>query len=57
MEIDIAKATFIQTEDFWKVYWVRSDLKWHRYDPKPTVKTLAAFVKLVEEDKHHAFWR
>jgi hypothetical protein len=25
-------------------------------DPRPTVKTLKEFVKIVEEDKHACFW-
>lgn len=50
-----AKATFVQSRNNWKVYWMRSSLKWDAYDPKPTVKTLRAFLKLVEEDTYACF--
>jgi hypothetical protein len=36
----VAKTTFIKSKNEWKVFWMRSDLKWHAYSPKPTVKTL-----------------
>lgn len=55
-EHGVAKATFIKAKNHWKVFWVRADLKWHAYDPKPTVETLKAFVELVEADAHHCFW-
>lgn len=53
---DVAKATFVKARNHWKVFWLRANLKWYTYDPKPAVKTLKDFVKLVEEDKHACFW-
>jgi hypothetical protein len=55
VERPIAKATYVKTKKHWRVFWVRSDLKWHRYDP-PEVATLQAFAKLVAEDKHACFF-
>ena len=55
-EYPVAKATFVKTKNHWKVYWMRANLQWHSYSPKPTVKTIAEFTKLVEDDKHHCFW-
>lgn len=52
----IAKATFVKRKNHWKVFWLRSNLKWYAYAPEPTVKTLKDFVTLVEEDKHACFW-
>jgi hypothetical protein len=54
--IDIAKTTFVKVRGEWKVYWLRADLKWHSYDPKPYVKSLKAFIKLVEDDAYSCFW-
>ena len=56
LEHPIAKTTFVKTKNHWKVFWMRADLKWHGYTPKPTVKRLAEFTKLVEEDKHYCFF-
>jgi|ERR1035437_6835071 hypothetical protein len=55
-ECNIAKAVFLKNKNHWKVFWQHADLKWHSYTPKPTVKTLTEFIKLVEDDKHNCFW-
>jgi hypothetical protein len=54
IELPFAKATFVKSSNHWKVYWMRAN-GWSSYDPKPIVKTLKDFIKLVEEDKHHCF--
>ncbi len=55
-ETPVAKATFIKAKQIWKVYWQRSDLKWHSYDPTPNVKYLEDFLSVVGEDKHSCFF-
>jgi hypothetical protein len=55
-ESAIAKTTFIHTKQYWKIFWMRADLKWHNYKPKPTVKYIQQFLDLVEEDKYGCFW-
>lgn len=56
MEPPVAKATFVQAQNHWKVFWMRADLKWHSYSPKPTVKTIKAFFKLVDDDERACFF-
>lgn len=55
-EHSIAKATFVKTKNHWKVFWKRADIKWHRYEPMPTVKTIREFGEIVEKDTHHCFF-
>lgn len=55
-ESRVAKATWVKTQSVWKVFWRRANLKWETYPPCPFVDTLAEFVDLVEEDRHHCFW-
>jgi hypothetical protein len=50
-----AKATFVQSKSVWKIYWMRGNLKWVPYDPRPEVKTLKAFLKIGEEDAYGCF--
>lgn len=50
-----AKATYVKAKNVWKIYWMRANAKWHVYDPAPTVQSLAAFLKIVDEDKFHCF--
>ena len=56
MEAPIAKATYVKNKRIWKVYWQRADLKWHRYEPDPEVKTLEEFLALVEKDEYACFF-
>lgn len=56
LEHAVAKTTYVKSEEVWRVYWQRQDLKWHRYDPAPEVGSLEAFLRLVEEDAHGCFW-
>jgi hypothetical protein len=55
-ESPIAKATYVKARGLWRVFWRRHDLKWHRYDPCPTVGSLKVFGELVHEDRHHCFF-
>lgn len=56
VEESIAKATFVRTQNKWKVFWQRRDLKWHAYDPFPETKSLKKFTQVVTEDKHFCFF-
>jgi hypothetical protein len=56
IESPIAKTTFIKSKNYWKLFWLRADLKWHSYQPTPIVKTLPKILEIVEEDKFGCFW-
>lgn len=55
-ESPVAKTTWVKTQQIWKIYWMRADLKWHSYQPSPEVKTISEFIQIVDEDKHGCFW-
>jgi spore coat polysaccharide biosynthesis protein SpsF (cytidylyltransferase family) len=56
MEEPVAKATYVKRKNLWKVYWMKSDLKWHKYEPEFEVNELADFVAVVDEDRYACFW-
>ena|SRR5438105_15616194 len=56
IERSVAKATYVRSQDIWKVFWTKRDLKWHRYDPAPKVRSLEEFAQLVREDRHACFF-
>ena len=56
METPVAKATYVKAQNVWKVFWMRRDLKWHRYDPVPEVPSLTKFAQVVHEDKYACFF-
>ena len=55
-EISVAKATYIKSKKKWKLYWMRSDLKWHRYEPLSDTKSLQDVLKEIGEDPYCCFW-
>ena len=55
MESPVAKTTYVRTQNVWKVFWQRRDLKWHAYIT-PEVRTLKKFLELVDEDDLCCFW-
>lgn len=56
IEIPVAKATYVKTQKIWGVFWHKSDMKWHVYDPTPGVNLIEDFLTLVVEDKHGCFF-
>ena len=56
MEHPFAKATFVRTQNLWRVFWMRRDLKWHSYEPTVEVRSLAAFLAVVDRDEYCCFF-
>ncbi len=56
MECPVAKATYVKTQDLWKIYWMRQDLKWHSYPLLPQVDTIVEFLEEVAADPSACFW-
>lgn len=56
IEQSVAKATFVKRSDIWKIYWMRADLNWHRYDPTPEVDDLESFLSIIEDDDYGCFF-
>ena len=55
MTTGYAKATFVKSKNFWKIYWKRANQKWYSYEPKPHVRQLSDFLKIVDQDEYHCF--
>ena len=56
IEHAIAKATYVKRERIWEIYWMRADLKWHRYEPVPEADDLEEFLSVIEDDQHGCFY-
>jgi hypothetical protein len=56
IEHAIAKATYLKKEANWKIYWIRADLKWHRYEPVPHAKNLEELLSVIEDDHYGCFY-
>jgi len=56
IELAIAKATYVKKEGNWKIYWMRADMKWHRYEPVPDADNLDEFISVIEDDHYGCFY-
>jgi hypothetical protein len=56
IEPAIAKATYVKRAKEWRLYWMKADLRWHRYEPVPEVSSLDEFLKIIEEDAFDCFF-
>ncbi|ELV8627183.1 DUF3024 domain-containing protein [Vibrio cidicii] len=56
VEEPVAKVKYYKSRDEWKIYWMKSDLKWHIYEPVPEVKTLEVFFEVLDADAYECFW-
>jgi hypothetical protein len=55
-ESPVAKTTFVKSRNLWKIFWMRANLKWDTYRPKPEVKYFHQFLLIVDEDRLGCFW-
>jgi hypothetical protein len=56
IELPVAKATYVQKAQRWKIYWMRSDLKWHSYTPEPESRSIEEFFAIVNSDENGCFF-
>jgi hypothetical protein len=56
LEHAFAKTTYVHTQKVWKIFWMRADLKWHRYEPVPEVNSIEKFLEIVDQDEYSCFF-
>jgi Protein of unknown function (DUF3024) len=54
-QLDYAKTTFNKTNQIWKIYWRRANLKWQSYEPMPSAQDLGDVLRIVDEDEYFCF--
>jgi hypothetical protein len=52
----VAKVKWIGTRKVWRLYWMRADLKWHTYSPKPEAVRISTILSEVDRDPHGCFF-
>lgn len=50
-EIPVAKTTYVKNTKIWKLYWKKSNMKWHRYKPFGDSKYLEEVLKVIDQDE------
>lgn len=56
VESPVAKATYVKKSQRWRIYWMRSDLKWHSYTPEPESRSIDEFFAIVNADENGCFF-
>jgi hypothetical protein len=55
-EHPVAKAKWVETQKIWRLFWMRADMKWHSYTPKPEAKSIDVLLVEVDRDPHGCFF-
>src|SRR5688500_16863411 len=55
-ETPIAQVRWIASRQVWRLFWMRSDLKWHSYPGLPETKTLEEALAEVDQDPSACFF-
>lgn len=55
-EFPIARATYVQTQNIWQIYYLGNDNRWRRYKPVPTVRHPDHFFDVIREDEEGCFF-
>ncbi|NBI56231.1 DUF3024 domain-containing protein [Photobacterium alginatilyticum] len=55
-EFMVAKITFVNTKQHWKIFRLTGNLKWVSYKRFPIAKTLEEALSSIESDDDRLFW-
>ena len=55
-QIEIAKFEYNKPKNVWLLYWMKGDLKWHRFEPAEETDSLEQLIEAVRKDEHCAFF-
>jgi len=56
VETPVARLRYVKSRDVWKLFWMRADLKWHRYPPLPESDRLEVLLREIDEDPNACFF-
>jgi hypothetical protein len=52
----VARIKYVKSQNEWRLYWMRKDLKWHSYEPSAARKSLMAALAVINTDAHCCFF-
>ena len=52
----VARIRYVRSRKLWQLYWMRADLKWHRYAPQPVAANLEQALQIIDEDANGCFF-
>jgi hypothetical protein len=51
-----ARVRYVRAQDHWRLYWMRANLRWYRYEPCPTHHSLQDALAVIHEDRYGCFF-
>ncbi|WDE04359.1 DUF3024 domain-containing protein [Thalassomonas viridans] len=55
-DYSVAKITFVNTTQQWKIYWMRGSLRWTSYRRVSQVATIHEALTVIDADEDRLFW-
>lgn len=52
----VARIRYVKSQDEWRLYWMRRNLKWHLYQPDPVHASLKDALAVVHADEQCCFF-
>jgi hypothetical protein len=56
VEESIARVRYVRSQRVWRIFWKRADGRWHSYQPRPQADSLAAALRVIDEDVNGCFF-
>jgi hypothetical protein len=51
-----AKATLVKKNNTWKLYWMRSNMKWYLFETEVELNTIFDVLNEIEKDEYGCFF-
>ncbi len=55
-DYSVAKITYVNTIQQWRVYWMKGNLNWTSYRRAPQADTIGDALSIVDKDEDRLFW-
>ena len=51
-----AKLKFVRSQNVWKLFWHRANMKWYAYGPLKSSRDLSELIAEIDTDPHGCFF-
>ncbi len=54
--LSFTKLKFVRSQNVWKLFWQRANMKWYAYGPFKSSRDLAELIAEIDTDPHGCFF-
>jgi len=55
-QLPVAKFTYVRNRDVWRLFCQHRDLRWHRYERRPSARAIEILLREVDSDPTGIFF-